>query len=398
MITGSGARGDRIPRPSACLARSPPRGGVSCMVFLLLPLHPRPLPPDPRRRSRPHLRPAPAPARARPARAAPGDVFPSPPGSWRQSPSPAASPRPSPCAVGSRWGWRHSWRIAKRLAPQRRTTPAHLVSMCADAGRFGCVGDGRVRHPRRLPAWWRPRDRLPVPWHGRRSGGRGLGLPGCRIACVSRRGRPRASGAGSRGERARRMWGGRRRGTRLAGPERVEGVGRCSACATGARNASGRPGRGQAPGQPGDGLLERLPCGRRRTSCQTPRGRALTLRRRVGRGVHPRPLHEPPHQRRSVRVVPAAPRQVYHRDPIRPREPVRLPRAPAPAPPGRPSNHHEARRLRVFIPQAPGGCCGPSAASRTRPACPRPGGASCRAPAPRRRHRPGPASRPASAP
>ena len=168
-------------------------------------------------------------------------------------------------------------------------------------------------------------------------------------------------GQARRGERARGTWDGRRRGARFAGPEGVESVGGSGACATGGRDASARtprprrcrwtgPAGGRRRVNRGTGCSNACFAGRAGFVPAAPdllpsaAGRALTLRRRAGRGVRPRLLHDPPHQRRSVRVEPCAPRQIHHRDPNRPRDPVRLPGAPAPAPLGRPSEARVGRR------------------------------------------------------
>ena len=197
---------------------SPPCGGASCIVsFLLAPQSPPLLPP----------------ARA----------------------------RVPPCAVGSRW------HCATARPDDARAPPP---STGVDAARSGSAGDGA-------------------------GGVWGVGSPGCRLPSVDGRGRVRPCTTASPGVRGRLAGGNvparhgvgagrcRRRvpmrasrrgsrgaaeahasGARLAGPEGVEGGGGGRACATGGQGVparSVRPGRGPAPGQPGEGLPERFSVG-----------------------------------------------------------------------------------------------------------------------------------------
>ena len=214
-------------RVDARQARCPPRGRLMPR-FPPPSLNPRlpslparlPLPPAPERPARPAWA-APAPTRPRPARGAPGDVFLSTRARWRRSPLPSTG---------------------------------------VDAGRSGSAGDGGVGSA--------PPAAASHPW----TGGAGRGL--------ARRGRRRASGAGLpegtcprdvvwvpvvAGAGSRCALPGEGQG---APPRRTQAVralqdpkaSRASAGAVRARPAGRftRPGRGPAPGQPGEGLPERF--------------------------------------------------------------------------------------------------------------------------------------------
>ena len=194
-------------------------------------------------------------------------------------------------------------------------------------------------------------------------------------------------GQARRGERARGTWDGRRRGARFAGPEGDESVGGYGACATGGRDASARtprrcrwagpappPSRGQAPGPPGDGLLECLLRGRRglRTGGAGPPARRrgagvdATLPCRPGRAPAPAPRSAAPAPECACRAVrPSPDPPPGPQPPARPCTPARRSRPRSP----RASIRSPRRRAPARLPPpASGGCCGPSAASPRLPA------------------------------
>ena len=145
-------------------------------------------------------------------------------------PSPGPCPRPSVCR-GQPTALRHGATGRRPRAPRPRAwTPPAPGARGTEPGGGGRLAGGNVpaRH--------------------------GVGAGRCR-----RRVPMRASRRGSRGAAEAHA-----SGARLAGPEGVEGVGGGSACATGGQGVSTRsvrPGRGPAPGQPGEGLPERFSVG-----------------------------------------------------------------------------------------------------------------------------------------
>ena len=212
VVTGSGPRSGRALRPSAFPTRSPPRGGASCMVSS--PPHPCVSGPGRHRpgpRSGRTLRPAAFPTRS-PRGGASCMVSSS--SSLRirsrvvtgSGPKSGRALRPSACSTCSRLaGTPRAWfppppPPARPLPPDpRRRTRPHLAR--------GSVG-ARPSPP--LPSsagWVAPRDRLPVPWHGRRSGGWGeSAFPAAASRSLTGGADPglawlrhRASGAGSPG-------------------------------------------------------------------------------------------------------------------------------------------------------------------------------------------------------